>query len=248
MRDNQVILYQISQNMGTAKAQENEFGPLMEYYQMCRRYGTDYFEGNAGNTVCHLILADRTLVFAFLRKKDRYYVSYLFYPRYRMADGWLQIMEDVMAVRRQTVRKTNRVTESNLLFEKNLKMLEADINRSLMPFSFVISSLPEECFPRTDKVRLYNHFHVEKVVPEEILVPFHVGEGVAKTLPDYGKMEMTVIRESLRRGKSSSWEAARTDESGIKLLRKASEPVKSAGPDIMRMSAVEDAFSRLWEK
>ena len=218
MRDNQVILYQISQNMGTAKAQENEFGPLMEYYQMCRRYGTDYFEGNAGNTVCHLILADRTLVFAFLRKKDRYYVSYLFYPRYRMADGWLQIMEDVMAVRGQTVRKTNR------------------------------SSLPEECFPRTDKVRLYNHFHVEKVVPEEILVPFHVGEGVAKTLPDYGKMEMTVIRESLRRGKSSSWEAARTDESGIKLLRKAAEPVKSAGPDIMRMSAVEDAFSRLWEK
>ena len=248
MIDNQVIQYQISQNMGTARDQKEEFGPLMEYYQMCRRYGTDYFDENPGNTVYHLILPDRTLVFSFLRKKDRYYVSYLFSPRYRMAEAWLQVMEDIRTIRAQTVKRPDRVTVSDQFFEKNLEMLEADINRSLVPFSFVVSSLPEECFPRTAQVRLYNRFHVEEVSPEEILVPFHAGEGEAKVLPDFGKMEMTVIRESLRRGKGSSWEAARTDDSGIKLLRKGTEPVKAAGPDIMRMSDVEASFFRLWEK
>ena len=246
MREKQVIQYQIPQNMGTASAQEAEFGPLMEYYQMCRRYGTDYFEENPGNTVYHLVLADRTILFSFLRKKDRYYVSYLACSRYQMADAWLQIMEEIRAIRRQTARKTDRVTESDQFFEKNLQLLEADINRSLRPFSFVISSLPEECFPQTDQVRLYNQYHVEGVRPEEILVPYHAGDGGARAMQDYGRMRETVIRESLRKGRGAFWEAARADSK--KLLRKASEPVKTAGPDLMRMSAVEDAFFRLWEK
>ncbi len=243
-----LMTFQISGEGQSAGIAENELGQLSEYYQMSRRYGIDYFEENPGNTIYHLVLENQNLLFTFCRRRNQYSIRYLAFGRKQMEDAWMNILDYVRQVHRETGRSRSRVTEKEQYFVRNLELLEKDVNRSLRPFSFIVSSLPEECFPQAKQVRLYNHFHIGKVQPEEMMVPLHAGDSEAKTLKEYTRMRSTVLRES-RPAKATQWELARTTDTGKLSRRKSTEPVRQTGkPDSICMSAVEEAFSRLWEK
>ena len=243
-----LMTFQIPGEGGSAGIAETELGQLSEYYQMCRRYGIDYFEENPGNTVYHLVLENQNLLFTFCRRRNQYSIRYLAFGRKQMEEAWLNILDYVKQVHQETGRSRGRVTEKEQCFIRNLELLEKDVNRSLKPFSFIVSSLPEECFPQAKQVRLYNTFHTREVRPEEIMVLLHAGDAEAKTLTEYTKMRSTVLRES-RPAKAAEWELARITENGKLSRRKSAESVRQTGkPDAMRMSAVEEAFSRLWEK
>lgn len=243
-----LMTFQIPGEGGRAGIAETELGQLNEYYQMCRRYGIDYFEENPGNTVYHLVLENQNLLFTFCRRRNQYAIRYLAFGRKQKEDAWLNILDYVKQIHRETGRSSGRVTEKEQCFTRNLELLEKDVNRSLKPFSFIVSSLPEECFPRAKQVRLYNHFHTGKAWPEEIMVPLHAGDAEAKTLTEYTKMRSTVLRES-RPAKAAGWELVRTTGAGKPSRRKPAVSVRQTGkPDSLRMSDIEDSFSLLWEK
>lgn len=227
---------------------QTELGQLAEYYQMCRRYGLDYFEESPGNTVYHLVLENQNLLFTFCRKKNQYTIRYLAFGRNQVEEAWITVMDLVRHIHRETCRSRGRVTESDQYFEQNLKLLEKDVNRSLKPFSFIVSSLPEECFPQAKDVRLYNAWHTGPVKPEEMLVPLHAGDADARVLAEYDRMRKTLLRES-RSAKTAEWELLRTSGGGKLSRRKSAQSVRNSGrSDALRMTAIEDAFSLLWEK
>ena len=230
-------------------AVSKEFGPLAAYYQMCQRYGVSYFEDNPGNTVYHLVLQDRTVIFTFCREKSRRFVLFLVYKKKEMDDAWLHVTEDVERIRRETRPDNHRVTEGDRCFKQNLEQLQNDVNRSLKPFSFIISCLPEECFPQADHVRLYNTAHVREARLEELMVSLHDGDREARVFPEYSQMRETMLRESPLHSRTSDWVLLRIDGMGRKGRRKMIAPIKSEDdPDILRMSSIEKAFDLLWKK
>ena len=242
------MTFQIPGDGGGAGITETELGQLNEYYQMCRRYGIDFFEENPGNTVYHLLLKNHSLLFTFCRRKNQYSIRYLIFGRKQMEEAWLNILDYVKQIHRETGRNRGRVTQKEACFTRNLELLEKDVNRSLRPFSFIVSVLPEECFPKAKHVRLYNHFHMEEAHPEEIMVPLHAGDAEAKTFTEYTKMRNTLLRES-RAVKTAEWELAQTTGNAKLSRRKSTVSVRQTGrPDSMCMSDIEAAFSRLWEK
>jgi hypothetical protein len=85
------MTFQIPGEGGSAGIAETELGQLSEYYQMCRRYGIDYFEENPGNTVYHLVLENQNLLFTFCRRRNQYSIRYLAFGRKQMEEAWLKL-------------------------------------------------------------------------------------------------------------------------------------------------------------
>lgn len=243
-----LMIFEIPGEGSSGSIAETGLGQLSGYYQMCRRYGIDYFERNPGNTVYYLLLENQNLLFTFCRRKNQYSIRYLTFGRTQMEESWLNVMDYVRQVHRETSSRRGRVTESDRCFEQNLELLEQDVNRSLRPFSFIVSSLPDACFPESDRVRIYNAFHTGPANPEEMMVPLHLGDAGIKWSEDYEKMRKTVLRP-VRPAKAMEWELSRSPADGKHFHGKSAESVMQTDkPDTIRMSAIEDAFYRLWEK
>ena len=106
-----LMTFQIPGEGGSAGIAETELGQLSKYYQMCRRYGIDYFEENPGNTVYHLVLENQNLLFTFCRRRNQYSIRYLAFGRKQMEEAWLNILDYVKQVHQETGRSRSRVTK-----------------------------------------------------------------------------------------------------------------------------------------
>lgn len=244
-----VLRYEIEEGKKWARTLGDQGSLLEPFYRMCLRYSPSFFfEENVGNTIYHLTQEDRSLLFAFSKRKDTYSVLYLVYRKEQRQEAWLRVMDDLAQIRREAGRGKRHAAEGDRIFEENLEKLQRDVNWSLRPFSFIISSLPALCFPAMEGLRYYTPAQGERIELENIMVPLHAGDSDAKVYEDYDLMRETTLREARRLGKGAEWEVHILDRKNRKLLRKLSEPVKSSSSDTFRLLEMEEAAMRLWEK
>lgn len=223
---------------------------LKPFYRMCLRYNPSFFfEENLGNTVCHLAQKDYSIVFTFCKEKEKYSLCYLIYRAEQTREAWLWVMDDLAYIRMAAGGDRKQETESDRIFARYLEALQRDINWSPKPFSFIVSSLPQYCFPSMEGLRFYTPQEAEGIVQENLLIPLHAGDKGAKVFEHYELMRETTLAETRRLVKGTDWEVQMLERKNRKLIRKIGEPVSAgASYEALRLSEVENAATKLWKK
>ncbi len=141
---------------------------IMPYFYMSIRYRDQYYNRNVqdpADTVYFLNLPDASLLFAFDHKRGGSFMARGYrIGREHLKKAWLFMTPLIQSLRQEYFSEGaedgNAFSE---LFLANVAAFYDASQEALVPFDFIISSMPDHCFPECRGVRLFNRAQLQDV-------------------------------------------------------------------------------------
>lgn len=134
---------------------------IMPYFYMSVRYGDYYYNRSVqdpADTVYFLNLQDASLLFYLDRRKGYgFYVCGYKIRRENLKKAWFFMTPLIQSLRQEHFYDNDSdQTQFSTSFIENVSAFYNAALTTLVPFNFIISSMPDHCFPVNRSVRLFN--------------------------------------------------------------------------------------------
>lgn len=140
---------------------ENAIKP---YFLMSLRYHDNYYKDQPeGNTVYFINFKDCSLLFYFSAGARSHRINGFQIAATERQKAWLFMVSLIQSLRNYAFHGEGGRAVFDESFLVNTGDLEDAMIDELVPFHFIISSLPEQCFPECEEMRLFNRHHLREV-------------------------------------------------------------------------------------
>lgn len=144
---------------------------LQTYFIMSLRYGNCYYKEQVqGNTVYFMNYPENSLLFYFAAGIRSYRVNGFRIEKEERRKAWVYMLPLIQSLRAYDFGRKEGTKRLEDDFLDHMLDLEDAMSRELVPFHFILSSLPKECFPTCPEVRLFNNCPMEYVEKDYSLV------------------------------------------------------------------------------
>lgn len=161
---------------------------IRPYFIMSLRYNENYYgDQPVGNTIHFMNFPECSLLFYFAAGARSYRVNGFIIGAGERQKAWVSMLPLIQSLRRYPFSKGAADTQFDENFLENLTDLEEAAMDELLPFHFIISSMPYECLPECDGVRVFNRFRLAGVERSFQLV---TGKQIGKTVMPLKKYDI----------------------------------------------------------
>lgn len=137
---------------------------IKPYYLMSLRYHENYYKDQPeGNTIYFINLTECSLLFYFSAGVRSHRINGFRIAAAERQKAWLSMLSLIQSLRNYSFASGIEKTFFDEDFLENTADLEDAMIDELMPFHFVISSLPNQCFPKCPEMRLFNRYHLQDI-------------------------------------------------------------------------------------
>lgn len=212
---------------------------ITAFFTMSIRYLEDYYvRQDSGNTVFFLNGEEDALLFYFSRSADgrSYYINGYRIEQRHLRKVWLFMPSLILKLREETFEHAAGVNEAMLdeRFLENVSLFYAASGKILMPYSFIITLLPDECFPECENIRIFNDALLEDVSKHLCLITDRMIREAASETSENMKMRYAPFVWTPPSRKGSPWALEyytnRVVKKGSKrsyeVLQETTQPVK----------------------
>ena len=139
---------------------------LQMYFIMSLRYEDCYYKDQIhGNTVYFMNYPEASLLFYFAAGMRSYRVNGFRIEKEERRKAWIYMLPLIQSLRAYDFGRKEGTKQLEDDFLDHMLDLDDEISGELIPFHFILSSLPKKCFPTCPEVRLFNNGsmkHIEK--------------------------------------------------------------------------------------
>lgn len=162
---------------------ENE---VKAYFLMSLRYHDSYYRDQpVGNTIYFMNLSECSLLFYFSAGARVHHINGFRISVQERQKAWLSMLNLVESLRKYPFAGENRTTKFDRNFLENMADLEDAMIDMLMPFHFIVSSMPAEAFPECPEMRLFNRCHMNDIQKSYHLVTRNQIRQMTMAMEDY---------------------------------------------------------------
>lgn len=130
---------------------------LQNYFIMSLRYREYYYkEQPQGNTVYFMNYPETSLLFYFAAGMRSYRVNGFRIEKGERRKAWISMLPLIQSLRAYDFGRKEGTRQLEDDFLDHMLDLEEALSGELVPFNFILSSLPKACFPVCSDVRLFN--------------------------------------------------------------------------------------------
>ena len=130
---------------------------LQSYFVMSLRYQESYYkECPMGNTIYFMNYPEASLLFYFTVGLRAYRVNGFLIEKEERNKAWIYMLPLIQSLRACDFgrKEGTKLLEDDFL--DHMLDLEEVMSGELAPFNFILSSLPDKCFPKCPQVHLFN--------------------------------------------------------------------------------------------
>ncbi len=166
---------------------------ITAFFTMSIRYLEDYYlRQDSGNTVFFLNGEEDALLFYFSRGENgrRYFINGYRIAQSHLRKVWLFMPSLIIRLREENFENAAGVSEAALdeRFIQNASRFYAASGKILMPYSFIITLLPDECFPWCENIRIFNDILLQDVSKHLCLITDKMIRDAASKTAEHLKM------------------------------------------------------------
>lgn len=144
---------------------------IKSYFLMSLRFHESYYEKQPeGSTIYFMNFPDCSLLFYFSAGSRSHRINGFRIEEKERRKAWLFMLPMIQSLRKYSFTQGGGTTVFDDDFLDNAADLEEMMMNELVPFHFIISSMPDECFPKCREVRLFNRYHLKTVEKSYYLV------------------------------------------------------------------------------
>lgn len=137
---------------------------IQPYFLMTLRYHENYYQDQPeGNTIYFMNFPDCSLLFFFSAGPRSHRINGFRISTEERKKAWLFMLPLIQSLRKYAFSQAGGTTAFDEAFLENTADLEDAMIDELVPFHFIISSMPDECFPECREIRLFNGHHMTDV-------------------------------------------------------------------------------------
>ena len=135
---------------------------IQMYFMMSLRYRECYYKQRPqGNTVYFMNYPEASLLFYFAAGMRSYRVNGFRIEKEERRKAWIYMLPLIQSLRAYDFGRKEGTKQLEDDFLDHMLDMEEVLSGTLVPFHFILSSLPKECFPVCQEVRLFNRCAVE---------------------------------------------------------------------------------------
>lgn len=144
---------------------------IKPYFVMSLRYHESYYgEQPEGNTIYFMNFQGCSLLFYFSAGPRSHRINGFRIEETERRKAWLFMLPLLQALRKYPFASGKGASVYDDDFLNNTADLEDVMIDELVPFHFIISSMPGECFPQCREMRIFNRHHLRHVEKSYYLV------------------------------------------------------------------------------
>lgn len=137
---------------------------IKPYFLMSLRYHDNYYKDQPeGNTIYFINFEDCSLLFYFSAGARSHRINGFRIAASERKKAWLFMLSLIQSLRNYPFNSESDKAVFDQSFLENTGDLEDAMIDELVPFHFIVSSLPEQCFPECEEMRLFNRHHLSEV-------------------------------------------------------------------------------------
>ena len=128
---------------------------IQTYFMMSLRYRECYYKQRPqGNTVYFMNYPEASLLFYFAAGMRSYRVNGFRIEKEERRKAWIYMLPLIQSLRAYDFGRKEGTKQLEDDFLDHMLDMEEVLSGALVPFHFILSSLPKECFPVCPEVRL----------------------------------------------------------------------------------------------
>ena len=144
---------------------------IQTYFMMSLRYRECYYtQRPQGNTVYFMNYPEASLLFYFAAGMRSYRVNGFRIEKEERRKAWIYMLPLIQSLRAYDFGREEGTKQLEEDFLDHMLDMEEVLSGTLVPFHFILSPLPTECFPVCQEVRLFNRCAVEHAEKNYLLV------------------------------------------------------------------------------
>ena len=130
---------------------------IQTYFMMSLRYRECYYKQRPqGNTVYFMNYSEASLLFYFAAGMRSYRVNGFRIEKEERRKAWIYMLPLIQSLRAYDFGRKEGTKQLEDDFLDHMLDMEEVLSGTLVPFHFILSPLPKECFPVCQEVRLFN--------------------------------------------------------------------------------------------
>lgn len=136
---------------------------IKPYFLMSLRYHDSYYKDQPeGNTIYFINFDACSLLFYFSAGARSHRINGFRIAAAERKKAWLFMLSLIQSLRNYAFNQEGGQTVFDNDFLENTADLEDAMIDVLAPFHFIVSSMPDHCFPKCEEMRLFNRHHLSE--------------------------------------------------------------------------------------
>lgn len=159
---------------------------IQPYFLMTLRYHESYYRDQAeGNTVYFINFPECSLLFYFSAGPRSHRINGFRINVEERKKAWLFMLPLIQSLRKYAFSQEKEMMDFDGDFLENTADLEDAVIDELVPFHFIVSSMPTRCFPKCPEVQIFNRHHLPNVEKSYHLVTKNQLRQTTMPMADY---------------------------------------------------------------
>lgn len=165
---------------------------IKPYFLMSLRYYENYYKDQPeGNTVYFFNQPECSLLFYFSAGARSCHINGFWITAAERQKAWISMVPLIQSLRSYAFAKGGGCRSLDKAFVENVADLEEVMMDELVPFHFIISSLPDECFPECREIHIFNNYGLKKAERSYHLITNNRMRNVTMAMEDYDILSET---------------------------------------------------------